>query len=163
MGMRTTSISGNPEVSFERNTGMENYDKAVELAVLTTGLDADAAEVFGLAQEYSRYLDEFPLAMLMAEEADVIEGILVDADMETGEILVSVADPEAEDDDVTVKLAESDFMRETIAKQVTRQVVGEGVKVMVGPETFKSPYVTLRVPSYIYKEFAHKLLWIEKL
>lgn len=163
MGMGDGIDFGESEVSFERNTDMKNYDKAVELAVLTTGLDADAAEVFGLAQEYSRYLDEFPLAMLMAEEADVIEGILIDADMEKGEVLVSVADPAAEDDDITVKLAESDFMRETIAKQVARQVVGEGVKVMVGPEIFRSPYVTLRVPSYIYKEFAHKLLWIEKL
>lgn len=142
---------------------MENYEKAVELAVLTTGLDADAAEVFGLAQEYSRYLDEFPDAMLMAEEADVIEGILVDADMEKGEVIISVADSEAEDDNITIKLAESDFMRETIAKQLSRQVVGEGVKVMVGPEAFRSPYVTLRVPGYIYKGFARKLLWIEKL
>lgn len=70
---------------------MNNKAKAVELAISTLGMDADASEILGVAREYDLYLQQMPLLMEMLDTAEVVEGTLVDVDLsEDGNDIVRV-------------------------------------------------------------------------
>lgn len=140
---------------------MDSRAKAVELAIHTLGLDADASEVFAIAGEYERYLEEMPNMLLMKDHAREDVGILHDVDLDNGFItLVDKIDDDGKAfGERQVRISESDFMADAIGQQLGRQVLGERVRVYVGSDSWNG--LKVRFSNDVIKSFVDRMVWIE--